>query len=294
MFTTASTARFMTAQGHIITSQLPPPGADLPPPPMWVIHLLAGSLSFLIVMAVVLLLAQFPPRPSWLSTSPFWRRFRYTNINREDDHELIKAASFYGRSSAVATDNDNVEMVEDVAFETFRKRRPKHLTIDARAEYRGLGIAVPGCDNVMKTARERQSFDEEAQRVRRKSPVVGVWEAFTAPLPSVRMFGPGSGNAGIGGHHSAPIPHVEDSAWSNESSDAGWVTDEQPDSGGSEAGTESQESGILGKINDGIERVADKMANAFYDSFVEPEQGLLLPVHDEEREKALVPGMFVD
>ena len=74
---------------------------------------------------------------------------------------------FYGMSSAVAFAREENEKESD----RMRRRRPKNLSIDTGLASRGLGVAVPGKEVEHKMPRKRHSYDEEALRVREKSPV---------------------------------------------------------------------------------------------------------------------------
>lgn len=64
--------------------------------------------------------------------------------------------------------------------------------------------------------------------------------------------------------------------------------------GGRHAGYESPPgSAIFRTINESISHVADRLSRRFHDQITGPEEGLLLPVHNSEREAPVTPGMFV-
>lgn len=260
---------------------------SLPELPNWILHLLAGTLSFLLVVAVLLFVAQFPPRLGWLTKIKRWKRPGYEKICQDEPD--FGFDPFYGMSSAVASAWENHESDERAKSDGPRRRRPKNLSIDTGLASRGLGIAVPGDEDVRRTPRKRQSFDEEALRMRPKSPARVLWESFTAPLPSVQIFTGGQ-------KQTEPIEdYVETGLYSAPS-----VQVSTPDVFDIKSryykhgDVEPPGSALLKKINGGIYHVADKLSRTFYDQVTEPEEGLLLPVHNGDREKLLTPGVFVE
>jgi hypothetical protein len=49
----------------------------------------------------------------------------------------------------------------------------------------------------------------------------------------------------------------------------------------------------LARVNDDVRDAADRLSKTFYVQVTAPEEGLLLSVREDEREKALVSGVFV-
>lgn len=286
--------------------------AHLPPIPTWAIHILAGSLSFLIVVAVVLYFAQFPPQFTWLRKFQSSAKHRgYTKVkgNGAEDEDISDVwdgsySTAIHRHPRLPADS---ETGEGEACTRSRRRRPKHLSIDTHVTYRGLGIA--GADGELgddeggtlaRVLEGRRSYDAEALRERAQSPITAAWESFTAPLPSAKGFLTGqsdvparpspmtSGDAEKGfsyTYSAASTPDLLDyrQAYSTP------TTSVPRDVGNAE---EPPGSAIFRKINDRIYHAADRLSKTFHDQVNGPEEGLLLPVHNEEREPPPWPNVF--
>lgn len=248
---------------------------------MWALHALAGLLSCLLVMAVMLLLAQFPPPLSYFSRFHLGSRTPgYIKIDGDDEYLHL--------AGLMSTPSRGIESSPHLRDKRLRKRRPIQLSVDTSVEYHGLGIAVPGACDVRDTASECDYSDLPG---RKKTPgMKSATQFFTAPLPSAKVFGSGSHR------HRAP-PDIENSPAtpaspsSSSSSSAFYDARAKMRSPGD---AQTPGSALFEKINNGVCRVADKLSRTFYDHVTEPEDGLLLPVHRHEREKPLVHGVLVD
>lgn len=275
---------------------------DLPAPPEWFVGLLAGLLGFGLVVAVVLYLANFPPTFQWVHKLLLQQQKKYTGystIEQDDGPEGRKrpARSFEdsNRSSAYATSS---------AVKGSGSYRRRDLNINTSRRYEGLGIAIPGehAGNGFGTPHlRRRSWDEEATRyrlLRPGSPAHTAWSALTAPLPTIAKFGHDVTEAIYGGPHTSALEY--------EASDLemGTVRFEltpptadmfDPDSPYHTARlqlgpeTRAELEGFFGKIGGGVESVAGKVARALHEQVRSPEEGLLLPVRESEREQVSPP-----
>lgn len=271
---------------------MPEPASDPPEIPTWVLGMLVGALTFLFVIAIVLFLAQFPPRLGWLRDIKHKWLAGYTRLSQED-HEL-KEGLVGGRSSAVASSTSR-------SRGGLKKRRPT-LSIDTGVgtAYDGLGVVVPNegdadTEGDWYTALQtRHSYDEEALCMPRRSPVALNWQSLTAPLPSIQTFGGSRGDSGdvestsdidaeaILSSRSAP-PTIATPNFFR------YVSQFDCDDDGDYLG-----SALLKRVNEGIYTAADKLSRAFYDQVNRPEEGLLLPVREGERERVLDGGVIVE
>lgn len=159
-----------TTQPSGLSKSIQSPKLALPEVPNWLMHMFAACLTFSLVVAVVLYLAQFPPDLSWLRR---WKGKGYIRV-LQDEHQ-DSAPSLCGRSSAVVSDlSDDDGHVLGPVSGGLKRRKARHLSIDTKAEYRGLGIAVPGTQQESSTVHKRQSYDTEALRERPVSPVTSA------------------------------------------------------------------------------------------------------------------------
>lgn len=267
---------------------------DLPAPPSWFVGLLAGALSFGLVCAVVLYLVNFPVKDlNLLSKRLMVQRKRYDGYielqqETEDAHPTLsrggstQAAPRFGRSTAVENSGSG------------RKRR-KNLSIDTSAQYHGLGIAVPADDlrGGPKLLSKREPYDEEALRTRAQSPATKTWEAVTAPLPALSRFGyelselltPGPRTSITSDIHHE-MRDVEQSSTSHDSVDSAEVHLPQLSAQAMQyaATTGRQHEGFLQKVGNGVDFMAEKVAQIMHDEVDDAEEGLLLPVAQHERE----------
>ncbi|KAK3714014.1 hypothetical protein LTR37_008043 [Vermiconidia calcicola] len=262
------------------------PSEGLPEVPTWAMHAFAGCASFVLIVAIVLYIAQFPPDMSWLRKRPRWKKSGYMEIGQEEDNGNNERR-YRGKSSAVAATQHTNGV--DTRTGTLRQRKPRNLSIETGATYKGLGIAVPRDEEAESS---RRSFDVEALRQPAKSPVRVTWESFTAPLPSVSDFMHGKRIA------RQSTLDVEDGHGESRSLSAS--TPDMFDllspyhAGARTRGTTTQGSAFLNKVNGSIYQAADRLSRTFYDQVQGPEEGLLLPVHQREREAPLTAGVFVD
>ena len=57
--------------------------------------------------------------------------------------------------------------------------------------------------------------------------------------------------------------------------------------------TRESGSAFLRRVNEGISSAAERLSRTFNEQVSGPEEGLLLPVHNGEREKAMTSRVFV-
>ncbi|KAK3707779.1 hypothetical protein LTR37_011956 [Vermiconidia calcicola] len=268
------------------TPKITGPAEALPDVPTWAMHAFAGCASFVLIVAIVLYIAQFPPDLSWLTKGRGWKKSGYMEVGQEEDNG-DNERRYRGRSSAVAATQDTHGVVTRTG--TLRQRKPRNLSIDIGATYKGLGIAVPGDEEVESS---RRSFDVEALRQPAKSPVRVTWESFTAPLPSVSDFVHGKR---IARQSTLDVEdgHGESRSLSASTPDMFDLRSPYHAKAGT-SGTTTQGSAFLNKVNGSIYQAADRLSRTFYDQVQGPEEGLLLPVHQREREAPLTAGVFVD
>ncbi|KAI6855181.1 hypothetical protein KC343_g9964 [Hortaea werneckii] len=267
---------------------------NLPAPPSWFVGLLAGALSLGLVCAVILYLVNFPAKDlNLLSKRLMVRRKRYEGYNalqqeNEDAHPTLsrggptQAPPHFGRSTAVENSGSG------------RKRR-KNLSIDTSAQYHGLGIAVPA-DNSRggpKLLSKCEPYDEEALRTRAQSPAMKTWEVVTAPLPALSRFGyelselltPGPRTSITSDAHHE-MRDVEQGSGSYDSAGSRGVGFPQVSAQGMQyaPSTGKEHGGLLEKVGNGVDFVAEKVARMMHDEVDDAEEGLLLPVAQHERE----------
>lgn len=185
-----------------------------------------------------------------------------------------------------------------------RRRRRPDLTIDTEPGYLqpviGLGIGVSqspvgNSDAVIEESRALCDGRLHGPRLRdRASP---SWKSWTAPLPNVRSFVANSGTGSLTGsigtvhkvYHKKPTD-LESQMYSSESpSPSSDDFDYKTVAHTLEGLLEKHDIGLLGKVRRFIESVAEKGAKAFHDEVGRnPEEGLLLPLREDEREAPLL------
>ncbi|KAF2483606.1 hypothetical protein BDY17DRAFT_151045 [Neohortaea acidophila] len=269
-------------------------GADLPQLPGWIAGMLTGIFSFLFVVAFMLLLAQIWPSFDFFGRANR-RRYRtgeYARIEREEDSDEENEGGGDGAMSSTTGVRRSAVDGADTAEgrKQLRQRRPT-LSIDTSGVYYGLGIAVHGESSAVKTkhVRKRVSYDADALRVK-SGKEKGA--AFTAPLPATRTID----EAGCGSAVAVEVESGLLSGCADEDGEGRTTSSSRAVSSAPahhSAGMSSKGSAVLEKLNAGVYFVADRLSRTFYDAVEEPEEGLLLPVHNEERETALVAGGFV-
>ncbi|KAI6830908.1 hypothetical protein KC340_g7866 [Hortaea werneckii] len=267
---------------------------DLPAPPSWFVGLLAGALSFGLVCAVVLYLVNFPAKDlNLLSKRLMVQRKRYDGYNAlQQENEDARPTLSRGGSARAAPHSGRSTAVENSG--SGRKRR-KNLSIDTSAQYHGLGIAVPADDlrEGPKLLSKCEPYDEEALRTRAQSPAMKTWEAVTAPLPALSRFGyelselltPGPLTSITSDTH-YEMRDLEQGSSSYHSEDSrdihlpqlfAQATQYAPTTG-------KQHVGLLEKVGNGVDYMAEKVARMMHDEVENAEEGLLLPVAQHERE----------
>lgn len=288
---------------HGIPPKIAAPSSDLPDLPGWVLGILAGGLSFLLIVAVVLYIAQFPPRLEWLQrTQQKWKgRAGYSKLEQDDRSTADEDGVNGGESSAVAPSN--------LQLRSLKKRSRPTLSIDT-----GVGVAYDAHGVVAAhdaedlyeeqhqlehsglLQKKRHSYDEEALRMQPKSPIMPAWGSFTAPLPAASTF-TGGGSISESGRDIESRPYSL-SAGAISTPDLfdfrAYPQQDGAEGEGNDNGDGFAGSAFLRRVNGGIYDAADKLSKAFYDQVTAPEEGLLLPVHEEERERALGEGVFVN
>ena len=167
-------------------------------------------------------------------------------------------------------------------------------TTSSEARATGLGISIPMTGLQPPTPRLRQprSFeDEDSLSVLRPGSAAAPSKSFTAPLPSARSF------LSLSGLNTLSRDDRSSSSSDLESGLHTPVDPEQLARGEQMLRLEPDDdgprglAGFLESVNVAIEYAAGKLAKATYDHVDRPEEGLLLPIRDEERER---PGVVVD
>jgi len=268
--TAIAPSRSSTAENNAIPGPSPPPNTtyDLPDLPAWLAGLIAGSLTFGLVVAVLLYLANFPP--TWRFSEKL-RRQRSTGYYPLRDHEH--------------EDSDESDHVTSSSLR--RRNKYKNLHVDTTARYTGLGIAVPGDEAPLRLRRRRRSsYDEEALRGRRRgfqTRAQAVWTAVTAPLPSAREFvwgwAPGASGGGGGGRDLETGTHGIQSI----SSSPGLAS---PSYRRDYLMTTDREVDFLERVDAGVVSMVGSLATKLDKQVDDAEGGLFLPVRDSEREQS--------
>lgn len=268
----------------------------LPALPTWFIHFLAGMLSFLLVVGVVLFLAQFPETLGWLRNLRARRRVCYRRLEEDEDKDGDEEDGVSGANLSTRAASSSIA-VDGAKMESHRrhmvggeggigKEHKRHqLSIDTSARYKGLGIAVPGSGYKDEECGDAFSMDECYDGSTETPTLRRPW--LTAPLPSVATFfhSPGSGGA---------APRIVEG---DVESGRRWGVNVQSSEifGGASPvhGMFGHDGGILEKVNAGITHAAARLGRKFHSQVVGAEEGLVLPVREEEREGELVEGEFV-
>lgn len=239
-------------------------GGDLPDWPPLLARFLLAWLFFAWVLAAVLYLSQV-----WGLWEMGWLG-KLNRLRKSAGEEEPGGRSRPGTiSSRVAAPGSADE--EDVA-------------VSARAT--GLGISVPmtGLQPPTPRLRRARSFeDEDSLHVRQSSnsPIVAT-SSFTAPLPSARSFLSLS---------SINARSRDDRSSSNSDLESGLHTPVDPEQQAQDLRCQPEDDGARGlagfleSVNVAIEYAATKLVKATYDHVDRPEEGLLLPIRDGERER---------
>ncbi|KAK0931907.1 hypothetical protein LTR91_003617 [Friedmanniomyces endolithicus] len=309
-----------TTQSQATVNSAKMRGDELPELPRWWIGLLAGLLSFGLTVAVVLYLANFPPKWEW------WHRRRnhtlpqrrkkggYAKVNSEDESSADEKR---GRRKLALRSPEAVGLGISYTSSTaagagLASRRRKNLSVDTSGRYGGLGAAVSGTHNVaarkedgMRRDWRSRSYDEERLQHREPpplSPVRFAWEALTAPIPSIAGFSALLGGSGRGGRSGARSMSMM--------SGLGYERETEVEGGryspcfGSKVETNVfrtpakvavpgiRSANVFGRIGESVERAAATLGGLLSDTMDgSAEQGLLLPVRDSERERGYEPAL---
>ena len=280
----------------------PPPPTAAPPsfygviPPPWLLGLLISWLAFGTLLAMGLLMAQFPDAFNGWS----WYTGRVlADKEDEGEGEGVKGVGRreMGVSSAVAPGVVR-RGLGGGADGAFRLRKPRGLSVDTGDRRKGLGILMPGRSEAKVEAVDREK--RVKKRVSFKPPSTKdpdseghAKQALTAPLPHRKTFmapssddddGPISRTTDIETGHHTPLA-------ARDLSDQYYI-DSKPstpyfsptDALARADAEEAEKAGWLGFVNRGVYGVADRLADVFYDKVVSAEEGLVLPVREEERE----------
>ncbi|KAK5694531.1 hypothetical protein LTR97_009121 [Elasticomyces elasticus] len=284
---------------------------ELPELPAWVVGVLAGMLSFGLILSVVLYLANFPPDWEWLYDVRMRlmrrRRDGYAKINGQAEGDTSEARGGPKQSGSAGL---GISFASATATGGLASRRRKNMSVDTSGRYGGLGVAVidkdkDGIDgndvdrrdeSTLYKRQRRTSYDEETLRYRQPpvlSPARFAWEALTAPIPSNESF---TGFAGRGASSAkTPISRngVPHRRWENVNTHQGSTI--------APLGTpveleqvmaEHKSANIFHRIGESVEHAAEKLGKVLSDAVEgDAEEGLLLPVQMSERERGYEPGL---
>ena len=282
----------------------------LPDLPGWALGALAGCMGFVIVIATVLLLAQFPAAFTWVRRvgrrrPPGLGRGRGQRYERvavgsemEDFHPGAGRScrdGGLGRRSGSSFDGG----VKMRSGKGKGKGKSGLLKIDTACEYFGLGIAVPG--HQCTDGREVDEGDVEL-RNRRTSPLTARSAYLSSPLPSMATLPRGHPTSNTNSPRKSPLSTASSDIESGNLQPSplrarslglfdmnSLVHEELP----SPELDPAPGSAFLERINEGVRDAADRLSRTFYDQVTAREEGLLLPVREDERERAMVPGVLV-
>jgi hypothetical protein len=264
------------------------------------------------VVAVVLLLAQFPAAFNWARWIARWRLpvlakgrvHQYQRVGVGVGVEEYEMEDFHHVESRGCADGGLGSRSELRSGTSLKKRKTKgkaaHLRVDTAGEYYWLGIAVPGDQFIGR--QELREDDELGHRL--KSPMTARSAYLTAPLPSAVS----SSRAGWTPTKRSPTKSPLSTVVSSPDIERG---DMQPsplsvpspnlfdinsplhEALRSPEYESPPKSAFLARVNDDVRDAADRLSKTFYVQVTAPEEGLLLSVREDEREKALVSGVFV-
>lgn len=253
---------------------LPPNNqADLPRLPSWFISAFAGAGVFVLIVAVVLLMVQWPQSIAWVEE---WLRRRptgdYKKAVQEDGlpHVLpfsitSDSTTAHDFSGGYANDHDSIRSLEG-------RRNGKNLRIDTTAKYRGLGITLAADD-----AAEAPGPGGLRKMFSLAPPRQPPWK--TDPLPCVSSLFSGST-----WHHNPErtTPGADSQAPTVRRSIT--ASDTAPECFDSRSESIAVGKAVVRKMNQVIFNGTEKLAGVLHDPVQIPEGGLLLPIREEERE----------
>lgn len=249
-------------------------------------------MGFVFVVGVVLFLAQFTPA---LELRMLRRQVKkYEKVPQENEDEDVEMEEFNGFTK------DREARMPD-GGSGVKRRRPSHLTVNTATKYHGLGIAVPGEQCV-----EGASADDSSSspQIERTTPSRNVFA--TALMPSKSRFSP---------YHRSPLSKPPLSAFqpneytstnnslatprllrapSTDIFDIDSPLHHSLQTQGDKHSSGLSENAFFRKVNNGVTYAAEKFSKKLHDHITGPEEGLLLPIREEERASPLVYGESVD
>ena len=278
-------------------------GDILPDLPAWVLGMLAGCAGFVVVVALVLLLAQFPLAFRWARRRVRMlgkgRGHRYQRIEGEayemDDFRRGEGRGFVDRGLGRTSGSMTGVGIKKRSGKT--KGKAGQLRVDTAGEYYGLGIAVAGD----RCTGRHEGEGDDALRYRLNSPVTARSAYLAAALPSaVSSSRAGWTTSPAKSPLSAVVssPDVESgdmqsSPLGASSADLLGIDSPLHEDMRSTASQPAHRGALLERVNDAVGAAADTLSRRFHDRVTAPEERLLLPVREGEREEAVVPGVFV-
>ena len=299
MMTTFGAAASQTVGTSPVAPMPQVPMDDVPELPHWFLGIVAGIMTFLFTLSILLYLANFPPSFKWMQKF----RLKLRNGERRNGYSQLPNPSEDENTSAT-TSSASLRP----AAPKQRKARSEELRVDTTVRYTGLGIALPDRDADIELSelatQERRSFDEEALRPREDRPLTSagtVWTACTAPLPSIRCFGSTGEDAGVARSDDEWTQgklvgrDLETGCFSPSTFERHRPATTSPYRSKGSGRSPVPSAGFLAEISDGVEWAAGRLARAMNDQVKDgPDEGLLLPVRTSEREKVVSPGLFAD
>jgi hypothetical protein len=297
--TTALTARPTARNGDIDV---------LPDLPAWLLGFLVGCAVFIFVVATTLFMAQFWASWRWTRGLGWMARkrwgARYLAVEQEDyEMDDIREGDDCGR---VVCRTGGGEVGGVMNRKGNGKGKTGSLRINTAGRYAGLGIAVPRHETMGRAEEPRWSLDADMLPHRSKNTGTARSAYFTAPLRSTPYFTSGNqapitkpaplafeAGADIG---ACRMSYARLSADSPDIFDITPPLHETLQKSGREDGGVS-ETVIWEVINGGVRGAAGIMARRFHDCvdpIAGPENGLLLPLREQERETALEKGQSIE
>jgi hypothetical protein len=233
---------------------------ELPDMPAWIIHVLAGIAAFVLLIAVGMLLAQFP--------HPVHQFEEWVGCQGKKGYAKVELHETAHRDDELGLSTSRMESAQPQLRRKRNIRRHSNLSIDTGARCSGLGIAMPGDDagielGTLDGNEERDAMDS-SPRKRQDS----GW--LTAPLPSVSSFFNSPSTRKL---RRSRCTDVEESPCLSPPSNLAALHQQHPTA-----------TAMLRRINRSMYFAAEKMSRAFHDVVNEPEEGLLLPVRESDRE----------
>ncbi|KAK3644004.1 hypothetical protein LTR56_009856 [Elasticomyces elasticus] len=288
-----------------------PRNDELPELPAWVVGVLAGMLSFGLILSVVLYLTNFPPDWEWLYDVRMRlmrrRKDGYAKINEQAEGETAEER---GRPKQGGSAGLGISFASATATGGLASRRRKNLSVDTSGRYGGLGVAVLDKDkddidgydverwdqSTLYKRQRRTSYDEETLRYRQPpvlSPARFAWEALTAPIPSIESFTGFAGRGAFGAETPISRNGVPHRRWEraithhgSTTAPLGTPTEREADA------MQHKSANIFHRIGESVEHAAEKLGKVLSDAVEgDAEEGLLLPVQMSERERGYEPGL---